>query len=174
MDASNHFDMDSLDTTVSPANSYSIASVDDYSCGSPSNDSFDSIQQKFSTKNTAYLTNQFNRIDEKPLLSPNAESNESSQPMAETTAKKNRKKRTQKSSPKESRNNGTSGPVVVKKRRLAANARERKRMHSLNIAFDRLREVVPGIGDDSKLSKYETLQMAQHYIMALNDLLMTS
>ncbi|KFM77050.1 Basic helix-loop-helix transcription factor, partial [Stegodyphus mimosarum] len=50
-------------------------------------------------------------------------------------------------------------PAVVKKRRLAANARERRRMHSLNVAFDRLRDVVPSIGNDRKLSKYETLQM---------------
>ncbi|XP_037570306.1 musculin [Dermacentor silvarum] len=62
-------------------------------------------------------------------------------------------------------------PVVVKKRRLAANARERRRMHGLNVAFDRLRQVVPSIGDDRKLSKFETLQMAQSYITALTDLL---
>ncbi|KAK2725676.1 basic helix-loop-helix transcription factor amos-like [Artemia franciscana] len=62
-------------------------------------------------------------------------------------------------------------PTVMKKRRLAANARERRRMNSLNDAFDRLRGVVPGIGDDRQLSKYETLQMAQSYITALLDLL---
>ncbi|KAH8033982.1 hypothetical protein HPB51_018493 [Rhipicephalus microplus] len=62
-------------------------------------------------------------------------------------------------------------PVIVKKRRLAANARERRRMHGLNVAFDRLRQVVPSIGDDRKLSKFETLQMAQSYITALTDLL---
>ncbi|KAK8781729.1 hypothetical protein V5799_016930 [Amblyomma americanum] len=62
-------------------------------------------------------------------------------------------------------------PVVVKKRRLAANARERRRMHGLNVAFDRLRQVVPSIGDDRKLSKFETLQMAQSYITALTELL---
>ncbi|XP_076368388.1 uncharacterized protein LOC143255892 [Tachypleus tridentatus] len=62
-------------------------------------------------------------------------------------------------------------PAIRHKRRLAANARERRRMHSLNVAFDRLREVVPSIGDDRKLSKYETLQMAQSYITALSDLL---
>ncbi|RWS26000.1 transcription factor 15-like protein, partial [Leptotrombidium deliense] len=61
--------------------------------------------------------------------------------------------------------------VVVKERRLAANARERRRMHSLNIAFDKLREVVPSFENDRKLSKYETLQMAQSYINALCDLL---
>lgn len=61
--------------------------------------------------------------------------------------------------------------TTMKKRRLAANARERRRMNSLNVAFDRLRQVVPSIGDDRKLSKYETLQMAQSYIAALNELL---
>ena len=62
-------------------------------------------------------------------------------------------------------------PQVMKKRRLAANARERRRMNNLNSAFDRLREVVPSLGDDRQLSKYETLQMAQSYITALWELL---
>lgn len=60
---------------------------------------------------------------------------------------------------------------MVRRRRLAANARERRRMNSLNDAFDRLREVVPSLGNDRKLSKYETLQMAQTYINALHALL---
>ena len=58
-----------------------------------------------------------------------------------------------------------------RKRRLAANARERRRMDNLNQAFDRLRSVLPSIGDDRQFSKYETLQMAQSYITALADLL---
>lgn len=62
-------------------------------------------------------------------------------------------------------------PTVMKKRRLAANARERRRMQNLNKAFDRLRTVLPSLGNDRQLSKYETLQMAQTYINALNDLL---
>lgn len=57
------------------------------------------------------------------------------------------------------------------RRRMAANARERKRMEGLNTAFDRLRKVVPQWGQDKKLSKYETLQMALSYIMALNRIL---
>uniref|UniRef100_A0AAG5DUK2 BHLH domain-containing protein n=1 Tax=Anopheles atroparvus TaxID=41427 RepID=A0AAG5DUK2_ANOAO len=65
----------------------------------------------------------------------------------------------------------TPSPTVLKKRRLAANARERKRMNSLNVAFDRLREIVPSLGPDHRLSKFETLQMAQTYIAALGDLL---
>lgn len=64
-----------------------------------------------------------------------------------------------------------TSPTVVKKRRLAANARERRRMNGLNEAFDRLREVIPSLGEDHKLSKFETLQMAQTYISALCDLL---
>ncbi|XP_015124649.1 uncharacterized protein LOC107046537 [Diachasma alloeum] len=66
---------------------------------------------------------------------------------------------------------GAPGVEVMKKRRLAANARERRRMNSLNDAFDRLRDVVPSLGNDRKLSKFETLQMAQTYIAALYELL---
>jgi len=61
--------------------------------------------------------------------------------------------------------------VLLKKRRLAANARERRRMMNLNTAFDRLRTHLPSLGNDRQLSKYETLQMAQTYISALCDLL---
>ena len=61
--------------------------------------------------------------------------------------------------------------VTMKKRRMAANARERKRMKSLNVAFDMLRSVVPDT--QRKLSKYETLQMAQKYIASLNFILMS-
>lgn len=62
-------------------------------------------------------------------------------------------------------------PLVLRKRRLAANARERRRMQNLNQAFDRLRTFLPQLGQDRQLSKYETLQMAQTYIMALYDIL---
>lgn len=65
----------------------------------------------------------------------------------------------------------TASPTVMKKRRIAANARERRRMNGLNEAFDALRNVVPMPGDEHKLSKYETLQMAKDYIKALGDLL---
>nr|XP_033792803.1 protein atonal homolog 1 [Geotrypetes seraphini] len=60
---------------------------------------------------------------------------------------------------------------VQKQRRMAANARERRRMHGLNHAFDQLRNVIPSFNNDKKLSKYETLQMAQIYINALSELL---
>ena len=60
---------------------------------------------------------------------------------------------------------------VMKKRRLAANARERRRMDLLNRGFDRLRTVLPGLGPETPLSKFETLQMAQEYIAQLTTLL---
>ncbi|XP_022916167.1 neurogenin-1-like [Onthophagus taurus] len=66
---------------------------------------------------------------------------------------------------------GPPSPTVMKKRRLAANARERRRMNGLNEAFDRLRQVIPNLKSEQKLSKFETLQMAQTYIVALRDLL---
>lgn len=67
----------------------------------------------------------------------------------------------------------SSKPIngVQKQRRVAANARERRRMHGLNHAFDELRSVIPALDNDKKLSKYETLQMAQIYINALAELL---
>uniref|UniRef100_A0A8C9YRN2 Atonal bHLH transcription factor 1c n=1 Tax=Sander lucioperca TaxID=283035 RepID=A0A8C9YRN2_SANLU len=58
-----------------------------------------------------------------------------------------------------------------RRRRLAANARERRRMLGLNVAFDRLRSVIPNMESDKKLSKSETLQMAQIYIATLSELL---
>ncbi|XP_068597659.1 transcription factor atoh7 [Brachionichthys hirsutus] len=67
--------------------------------------------------------------------------------------------------------NGPERHEPATRRRMAANARERKRMQGLNTAFDRLRKVVPQWGQDKKLSKYETLQMALSYIMALNRIL---
>ena len=60
---------------------------------------------------------------------------------------------------------------ILRKRRLAANARERRRMNGLNDAFDRLREVIPSLKNEQKFSKYETLQMAQTYIVTLMELL---
>jgi len=62
-------------------------------------------------------------------------------------------------------------PAILRKRRQAANARERRRMNGLNDAFERLREVIPNLGSDHKLSKFETLQMAQTYIGSLASLL---
>ncbi|XP_066147344.1 protein atonal-like [Euwallacea fornicatus] len=77
------------------------------------------------------------------------------------------------SSPGRSGVRGKVSPQVQRRRRLAANARERRRMQNLNQAFDRLRTFLPQLGQDRQLSKFETLQMAQTYISALYDLLDT-
>jgi hypothetical protein len=62
---------------------------------------------------------------------------------------------------------------IEKTRRVAANARERRRMNGLNTAFDRLRTVLPSsmFQEQRRFSKYETLQMAQSYIAALQSIL---
>lgn len=69
------------------------------------------------------------------------------------------------------RNRTEISEAVRIKRRLAANARERRRMTSLNLAFDRLRSVLPQLKNEEKLSKYDSLQMAQTYIMTLCEML---
>ncbi|XP_023329245.1 pancreas transcription factor 1 subunit alpha [Eurytemora carolleeae] len=61
-------------------------------------------------------------------------------------------------------------PAILKQRREAANARERKRMNGLNDAFERLRDVVPNMTTEQKMSKIETLRMAQAYIKTLANL----
>lgn len=88
---------------------------------------------------------------------------------SESRQDQSRESDNQKSSPGSQQTN--LSPTVQKRRRQAANARERKRMNGLNEAFDRLREVVPAPSIDQKLSKFETLQMAQSYILALCELL---
>uniref|UniRef100_A0A5S6Q446 BHLH domain-containing protein n=1 Tax=Trichuris muris TaxID=70415 RepID=A0A5S6Q446_TRIMR len=64
--------------------------------------------------------------------------------------------------------------VQRKVRRVKANNRERSRMHSLNDALDRLREVLPVMPDDNRLTKIETLRMAHNYILALTKILSAS
>lgn len=55
---------------------------------------------------------------------------------------------------------------ILQRRRLAANARERKRMNKINSAFDRLKRVLPG-AKEKELSKFESLQLAQDYIIRM-------
>lgn len=54
--------------------------------------------------------------------------------------------------------------VTDRRKRLAANARERKRMHLLNQAYDRLRK---RLVDAENKSKYDVLVQAKEYIQAL-------
>lgn len=81
----------------------------------------------------------------------------------------------QKSTMKKIKNCGIGGgsvnPDVQRKRRLAANARERRRMNNLNDAYEQLRTVLRPSNADKKLSKYETLELAKSYMTELKALL---
>uniref|UniRef100_A0A182PKX6 BHLH domain-containing protein n=1 Tax=Anopheles epiroticus TaxID=199890 RepID=A0A182PKX6_9DIPT len=57
--------------------------------------------------------------------------------------------------------------------RLQANARERYRTHSVNSAFNNLRQLIPTEPANRKLSKIETLRLAQSYISHLVAVLVT-
>lgn len=87
-------------------------------------------------------------------------------------------------SPKQAkrRNRGSAPPTTRRRksgisarernlRRLESNERERMRMHSLNDAFEQLREVIPHVKMERKLSKIETLTLAKNYIMALTNVI---
>ena len=54
--------------------------------------------------------------------------------------------------------------------RVAANVRERRRMCSLNAAFDRLRRRVPAFPHEKKLSRIQTLRLAIRYIVFMSQL----
>lgn len=64
----------------------------------------------------------------------------------------------------------TPRPRVVK-RRVSANKKERRRTLSINSAFSDLRDCVPFIPPDTKLSKIKTLRLATSYIAYLMDFL---
>uniref|UniRef100_A0AC34FNC4 BHLH domain-containing protein n=1 Tax=Panagrolaimus sp. ES5 TaxID=591445 RepID=A0AC34FNC4_9BILA len=68
----------------------------------------------------------------------------------------------------------TPSPQILRVRREMANARERRRMNNLNTAYDMLRQVLPDLDEGRRLSKMETLQMAQIYIENLADLIAAS
>ena len=71
---------------------------------------------------------------------------------------------------------GHQRPAVKRKRkstptqRVAANIRERRRMCSLNAAFDRLRRRVPAFPHEKKLSRIQTLRLAIRYIVFMSQL----
>ncbi|XP_061686570.1 heart- and neural crest derivatives-expressed protein 2 [Syngnathoides biaculeatus] len=61
-------------------------------------------------------------------------------------------------------------PRIVK-RRPTANRKERRRTQSINSAFAELRECIPNVPADTKLSKIKTLRLATSYISYLMDIL---
>ncbi|GMR48501.1 hypothetical protein PMAYCL1PPCAC_18696, partial [Pristionchus mayeri] len=54
-----------------------------------------------------------------------------------------------------------------RQRRDKANLRERRRMNSLNDALEHLRSALPQSGEEPKMTKIETLRLAQQYIRYL-------
>lgn len=63
--------------------------------------------------------------------------------------------------------------VRVVKRRSTANKKERRRTQSINTAFMDLRECIPNVPPDTKLSKIKTLRLATSYISYLLKVLET-
>ena len=61
--------------------------------------------------------------------------------------------------------------VISSEQRKAANIRERRRMTSLNDAFDILRKTVPTFHYEKKLSRIETLKLAIQYIYFMTEVL---
>ncbi|XP_066302461.1 pancreas transcription factor 1 subunit alpha-like [Branchiostoma lanceolatum] len=61
--------------------------------------------------------------------------------------------------------------VQQQAQRQAANLRERRRMQSINDAFDGLRQRIPTLPYEKRLSKVDTLRLAIGYINFLSDLL---
>uniref|UniRef100_A0A8D8ZKB0 Heart- and neural crest derivatives-expressed protein 2 n=1 Tax=Cacopsylla melanoneura TaxID=428564 RepID=A0A8D8ZKB0_9HEMI len=65
-------------------------------------------------------------------------------------------------------------PIIrVVKRRNTANKKERRRTQSINNAFSDLRECIPNVPSDTKLSKIKTLRLATSYISYLMKVLET-
>lgn len=63
------------------------------------------------------------------------------------------------------------GPIRKLHQRRAANVRERRRMRTINDAFEHLRKRVPQAAEDKKTSKVDTLKLAVKYINDLTELL---
>lgn len=77
------------------------------------------------------------------------------------------------SSPASSNAGESGGSGSHKVQRYAANVRERRRMLSINSAFEHLRQHVPTFPYEKRLSKIDTLRLAIAYISLLQELLNT-
>ncbi|XP_065209710.1 uncharacterized protein LOC135838085 [Planococcus citri] len=65
----------------------------------------------------------------------------------------------------------TTTTIVPVKKRNTANKKERRRTQSINTAFAELRDRIPNVPSDTKLSKIKTLRLATSYISYLLDVL---
>lgn len=71
------------------------------------------------------------------------------------------------------RHMGGTPYVRVVKRRTTANKKERRRTQSINNAYADLRDCIPNVPADTKLSKIKTLRLATSYILYLIGVLET-
>ncbi|XP_071540375.1 pancreas transcription factor 1 subunit alpha-like [Panulirus ornatus] len=78
------------------------------------------------------------------------------------------------SSLRESRRRRRMCPLAQVRQRQAANMRERRRMASINDAFEGLRAHIPTMPYEKRLSKVDTLRLAIGYITFLSDMIETS
>ncbi|OTF77505.1 basic helix-loop-helix transcription factor-like protein [Euroglyphus maynei] len=65
----------------------------------------------------------------------------------------------------------SNGVVQVVTKRRSANKKERRRTQSINSAFSNLRDCIPNVPADTKLSKIKTLRLATSYISYLMKIL---
>ena len=75
-----------------------------------------------------------------------------------------------------SRRNGNSKTTVsdlIKRKRLRANDRERRRIQSINVAMNALKKAIPITQSKQKITKLKLLNIAQDYIRALSEALRT-
>lgn len=68
---------------------------------------------------------------------------------------------------------GAAGVMRGGRQRTCANKKERKRTQSINNAFADLRDCIPNVPADTKLSKIKTLRLATSYIAYLMRVLAT-
>ncbi|XP_053633084.1 pancreas transcription factor 1 subunit alpha-like [Cherax quadricarinatus] len=78
------------------------------------------------------------------------------------------------SSVRESRRRRRMCPLAQVRQRQAANMRERRRMASINDAFEGLRAHIPTMPYEKRLSKVDTLRLAIGYITFLSDMVETN
>lgn len=134
------------------------------------------VKNKLAEEEERPLFDTASMINEKIKLEANNKTSQSNQSKGTVSAHNNNNNARQN---KRQRNNKSrarpKSPTLVVKlkrtRRLKANDRERNRMHMLNTALERLRQVLPSVNENSKMTKIETLRFAHNYIYTLSETL---
>ncbi len=93
-------------------------------------------------------------------------------PISDNSRNKNKAETTQKTEKRPHQDDGsTTSTTPPPKKRFTANKKERRRTQSINNAFTDLRNSIPHVPVDTKLSKIKTLKLAAKYIEYLMDVL---